>query len=86
MLNGAAAVRADLRQKLGTDLTVSCSRNPFWKTGNAVKVSKKNIRTHQPWEDVKRVAEGRCAGKDRADPEAWNDYVNRVISDQLFPY
>ena len=84
LLNGAAAVRRELRSKLGTDLTTSCETNPFWHTGNAVKPSQ--TREHMPWDDVRRVAEGRRAGKGRSHPEAWNTYVQRALRDHVFPY
>ena len=88
LLNGAAIVRKQLFSKLGSDLTVTSDVNPFWHTGNPVKVCKKNIRSHQPWEDLRRVADGRVPGKDRSTNmcEHWSAFTTRVMRDQLFQY
>lgn len=86
MLNGAATVRRELREKLGTDLTLPTDTNPLWHTGHAVKVSGTNVKGMQPWLFRKHVARGACAGEQRSLRENWQRYVERVIAEQLFPY
>ena len=85
-LNGAEAVRAELRSVLGTDLTVRTEMNPFWHTGHPVKLrGGTNEREYRPWDDVRKVAAGLRAGKQRGHAQAWKPYVQHVIDDLLFP-
>ena len=85
LLNGAAAVRNELRAKLGTDLTVKNEFNPFWHTGNPVKLASGSERDYRPWNDIWTVAEGHRAGVGLANAMSWDAYVHHVIRDMMFP-
>lgn len=85
-LNAAEVVRKDVLAKLGTDLTVANEYNPFWHTGNPVKLNSGPARDYRPWEDLIAVASGQTAGKNRVMRESWNAHINRKIRDELFPY
>ena len=86
MLNAAEVVRKQLQDKLGTDLTVRNEYNPFFHTGNPVKLSSGNARSYRPWEDIKHVAAGKVPGMNREQREAWNAHVKRMIDEHMFPY
>ena len=86
LLNAAKQVRDQLRRTLGSDLTVATDQNPFWHTGNSVKMDSTSVRSHRPWLDVERVAHGAVAGKGRAHAESYDTHVRRMLNDQLFPY
>ena len=85
-LNAAELIRQDLLAKLSQDLTIDDDKNPFFHTGNPVKLSSGSARTHQPWKDVRDVAYGRVAGKGRVIQETWNAYLDRTLNDKMFPY
>ena len=85
-LNAAEVIRQKLRAELGTDLTIATDHNPFFHTGNPVKLNAGPRRSYRPWADYWDVAAGRSAGKDRVAREKHDDYIRRVIDEQLFPY
>ena len=86
ILNAAAVVRRLLRAKLGTDLTIHSDINPWYVTGNAVKVKKSENLKHQPWKHQWNVADKKAVGKGRMNTEHWSAYVQRWITDSCFPY
>ena len=47
LLNGAEVVRKALLEKLGSDMTVETTHNPFYHTGNPVNPSRGSTRTHR---------------------------------------
>ena len=79
LLNAAEAVRRELKAKLGTDLTVADEYNPFFHTGNRVKLSAGTERQYRPWRDIWTVAEGLRAGTGRADKQDWARFTDHVI-------
>jgi hypothetical protein len=85
LLNGALVVRNELRSKLGTDLTVPSTHNPFWHTGNPVCLAQGSERLNRPWDFRWSVAYGKAAGKGRTQTESYDAYVKRVMSDMMFP-
>ena len=85
-LNAAEVVRKELLAKLGTDLTIPNTHNPFWYTGNPVNLAGGAAMRYRPWEYVQNVAAGLAAGKDRVSLEAWDAFLARMIAEQLFPY
>lgn len=85
ILNGAAVVRAELKKKLGTDLTVKTTHNPFWHTGNPVNLANGSTRINRPWEFIWHVADGTAAGKGRVTVESYAEYIERTMANSLFP-
>jgi len=73
-------------QKLGLDLTVHRSENPFWHTGNPVPLDTGDFRSRRPWEWPKAVWLGSSSGKSRATSEGWIPYVRRFVFDHFFPF
>ena len=85
MVNGARAVREDLKARLGTDLTRHDPTNALYHTGGAPNmVNATNRQSHKPWEFIWRVADKTSTGPGRSDPEAWDEYAKRFISDRLW--
>ena len=84
-LNAAEVIRAEIHRKLGSDLTIPSEYNPFWHTGNPVKLYSGPRREYRPWMDYWDVAAGRVPGKGRADTEEYAAYIRRIIRDSMFP-
>ena len=48
--------------KLGRDLTIPSSHNPWFHTGNAVRLDAGGAQDYRPWEHIWRVESGQSAG------------------------
>ena len=87
MMNAADVIRADLKERLGTDLTTSTTRDQ-----QAVLRGRSAKRAHRPanfpsalWEHLWRVAEGLALGVGRGGkPEKWSVYVDRFLEHHLW--
>ena len=86
MLVQARMLQNKFKELLGTDLTVHAADNPFWHTGNPTPLEAGDFRERRPWEWVWRTADGRSAGKARANSESWDSFVRRYTSDNFFAY
>ena len=76
ILDAAEVVRAKILELLGSDLTIPSDKNPFWHTGNPVKLASGSAQKHRPWEYVQAVADGRSAGKGRIGMlQAWTRHI-----------
>jgi hypothetical protein len=49
-------------RKLGRDLTIPSADNPWWHTGNAVRLDAGAAHDYRPWEHVWNVESGQSAG------------------------
>ena len=86
-INAASVIRADLKARLGTDLTVHDDHNPIFRTGGAPNTLRSTASlSHRPYEFIWQVADGRCngAGRGATRPEAWDTYVDRFIQENLW--
>ena len=85
MLNAAHAMRTDLHEQLGTDLTLDDPCNKLHVAGGAANMhASTNMQSHKPWEFLWKVANGTSSGEGRGTPEAWDKFVERVIRDELW--
>ena len=78
------AVRNDLKQRLGTDLTKPSSQNKLYTTGGAPNMQAGAVKSHRPWDYFWRVAAGTSAGAGRAEPESWERHTERFLRERLF--
>jgi len=81
-INAADAVRKDLKQQLGTDLTIVDDKSPLYGSAdsNPTVVGTTAVRSHRPWEFLWRVAEGQSTGEGRAKPARWDKYVDHWLA------
>ena len=78
----------------GTNLVRFTADNPFWHTGNPVKLrSSSDYKSRQPHEFVMRVARGQSrsingheASENTKKAESSVVYATRHIKDHMFPY
>lgn len=84
-LNAAEVIRKDLRDCLGTDLTVDDPHNPLFHSGCSPNTrDSSESSSHRPSEFLWRVAEGRSTGPGRSKPESWERYVDRFLKERLW--
>ena len=85
MINAADVVRADLKERLGTDLTIDDPTNKLYHTGGAPNARTGALMSHRPWEHLWRVADGVSLGFGRGGrPEKWDVYVDRFLEHHLW--
>ena len=85
-IDAAEAIRKDLVNTLGTDLTIPNPHNRLFHTsgGGPNTVDSHPSCSHRPVEWLWRVAEGRSTGPGRARPESSNTYLNRFLAERLW--
>jgi hypothetical protein len=86
MLVQARLLQDEFLRLLGRDLTQAALQNPFWHTGNPVTLTVGDFREYMPWLWIERAADGRSAGRGRAQPERWDLYVRRFVFEHFFPF
>ena len=85
MMNAADVIRADLKERLGTDLTIDDPTNKLYYTGGAPNARTGPPISHRPWEHLWRVAEGLALGVGRGGkPEKWSVYVDQFLEHHLW--
>ena len=85
MINAADVVRADLKERLGTDLTIDDPTNRLYHTGGAPNARTGALVSHRPWEHLWRVADGVSVGVGRAGrAEKWDVFVDRFLERHLW--
>ena len=85
LYNDVHETRRKLRAALGTDLTLRVPGNALWHTGNAVPLTGGDYRERQPLLWWRMTADGRAAGKGRANAMKWSVFGQKYLDEHWEP-